>query len=667
MGRVRCQRGLAVFAVIFVTAIAVLVGPRPPAANAVPPLSTLSGPVTDQVGVVGSQAAALNQALDRVAQNTNYQLFVVYVASFDGMSPEEWASTTAERSRLGQNDLLLAVAVTDRLYRLDVNTRSSLSSSKLESMGNAIVDKLRVNDWAGAAIAGADELSGAGVFSAGWAVGGVAVAAGVGGLAWWLHRRKTEGAAAPGADELSTISIEELCKRAGSALVGVDNALRTSQDELGFARAEFGLEATDPFRAALESAKTDAAKAFALQQRLNDSEPETQPQQRVMLIELLQLCDRAADQLDEQTQSFEELRNLVGRAGEVLNEAEQRADEIEQRVPVARETLATLAKTYPPAALASVSANPDQAFALVGGARDAIKKGRDSIEDNNKNQAVGFARVAQNALAQAGKLLDGVDSAPSDLAQAADRLKERMASISADLADVQQLAPSDPNVAPAAGEAREALKAAQAATTGGDPLAAIARLTSAEAALDTALVPARGQAAAAAKAAGAAQALLMQADAAIEQANAYVDARRQAVSHNARTLLTEAIRLTGLARQQLATDPSQAQVTAQQALAQARRALQVAQQDYDSDNSWTSGGGGSGSGLGDFVTGWLVGSSSRGGFGSGRSSGSSWGGGSWGGSGGGSWGGSSGGGGSRGGGIGGGGGGSRGGGIGGRF
>jgi len=627
---------MAALAAAFIATFGI-VGPT--VAHAVPPMSTLSGPITDQVGAVGSQVGAVRQALDDVAQKTDYQLFVVYVSSFDGMSGQDWANATANQAHLGTRDMLLAVAVDDRLWGLAVDSASPLSSSDQTRMENAIVDRLRQDDFAGAAIAGANALTGTGDDS-GLVVGGVVgtmvvVAGGLGGWAWWRNKRKAQGqAASTPADELSGLSIDDLNKRAGSALVELDNSLRSSEDELNFAQAEFGLEATDPFRVALDTAKKDATQAFAIRQQLDDSTPETDPQKRAMLIQLLQLCDHAADSLDAQTKSFEELRNLADRAGQVLDDTEQRAGEVEQHVPVAKQTIATLATTYPAAALASISAGPDQATSLIAGAREAIAKGRDALTGGNKNQAVAFARVAQTAIAQAAKLLGAVDTAPDDLAQAASRLSEHMASISADLGDVERLAPNDQNVAPAAAEARAALEQGQAASTGGDPLAAISRLATAEAALDNALAPARGVAAAAAKAAQSTQAVLSQTNQVIAQATSYIDARRSAVNSDARTRLAEAIRLSTLAQTTLATDPTQAYGIAQQALNYAQLALQAAQQDTDSwGNGWGQGGS-SGGGMGDFLTGWVIGSSGRGGGGfggGGFGSGPSFGGGGFGG------------------------------------
>lgn len=609
--------GLAALFPLIVPALA------PPAAQAEPPLSTIGAAVTDHTGVLSSDLAAVNQALDRVAAKTNYQLFVVYVSSFDGLGGQDWANQTATAAHLGREDLLLAVAVDDRLWGFACDDNSGLSPAQQSRIENALVDRLRNNDWSGAVIAAADQLTGGSSTgsSAGWVAGGTVVLVGaVGGYAAYRGRRKSKQATANAAgDELSHVSTAELKQRAGSALVNLDNAVRSSQDELNFAQAEFGLEATDPFRAALTAATRDAGQAFAIQQQLNDSQPETEPQQRVLLAQLLQLCDHANAALDEQTKSFEDLRDLVNRAPQVLNDTEQRAGEVEQRLAIAQQTLATLARTYPATALASISPNPDQATALIAAARESIGKGRAALEDGNNNQAVAFARLGQNAIAQAAGLLDSVDSAQADLAAAGAKVQAQIASLSADLADARRLAPGDPAVGPAASEAQAALEQAQAVSQGGDPLAAISRLTMAETVLDNALVPARGAEAAARKAAQSTQQTLAHAQQLIDQTNQYISLRRSAIGNDARTRLSEALRLVGVAQQLLATDPIQAYAAAQQGLANAQQAYRLAQADAD---SWGSGNGGyGGGGIGNVLTGVVIGSMLGGGRGGGGFSG----------------------------------------------
>ncbi|WP_416344554.1 TPM domain-containing protein [Isoptericola peretonis] len=613
--------GACVLALVLVLAGAALLAVS---ASAVPPLPRLDSEITDESGVLEGDEAEVQAALDRLADETPYQLFVVYVDSFDGADGPTWANATANNAALGADDLLLAVAVEDGVYGLSVDNTAGISDAELDTVEATVEDHLRDGDWSGAAIAAADTVRTGGATSSGgtaWgtvaAVGGVAVAAGVGGWLWYRSRRPAQDrAASPAApDDLGALPTEELERRVGTALVEIDDAVRTSEQELGFAQAEFGLEATQDFSAALDAAKADVAQAFHLRQELDDATPEDEAGRRRLLVGILELCERAGTSLDEQTDAFDDLRALQQRAPELLDETEQRAGELEARVPLARETLAGLAATYPSSALASVSGNPDQATALVAHAREAVATGRSALTGRTRAAAVAHLRAAQNALGQAATLLDAVDQAGAQLASAGADLDKGLASIAQDVSDAARLVPVGTH--PGAGaadrsaldlaldEADAAMVQARDARSGGDPLAALHRLTAAEAALDAALAPAREKAESDARARALLRDTLGRADAQVRATQDYVATRRGAVGPEARTRLAEAARLVAEAQALQAQDPTAALGRAQQAERYARQAAQAAEQDTA---SWgmNQGGPSGGSNMGGMVLGGIL-------------------------------------------------------------
>jgi len=89
------------------------------------------------------------------------------------------------------------------------------------------------------------------------------------------------------------VTVEDLRVRAGKALVTADDAVRAASEELSYAQAQFGLSATDPFTAALETARGHLARSFELRKLLDDDIPETEPVQRQMYSEILQRCNDA--------------------------------------------------------------------------------------------------------------------------------------------------------------------------------------------------------------------------------------------------------------------------------------------------------------------------------------------------------------------------------------
>ncbi|GHS89847.1 hypothetical protein AGMMS50218_16990 [Actinomycetota bacterium] len=446
--------------------------------------------ITDQVGALDGSTARVQDALDTLGDETVLDLYVVYVSDFSGAGGSQWADDTAVASHLGTEDVLLAVAVDERSFGLSVADDAPLTDAQITSIRTDLVEPaLSDDDWAGAAVAAADGLraaasgssdssggqsdaddggSGGGSLLLGLLLIGIVVILLVLVAVALTRRRRTpdpvgrvpgrsRGPAGP--DALPTA---ELARRAGAALVAVDDAITTSDQELGFAQAQFGTAATAQFTTAVADARTQVAEAFRLQQLLDDAVPESEPEQRRILSTILETCQRVSASLDAHTQEFDRLRDLQARAPEVLDEAERAAQDVAATVQAARADLTTLAGAYPAAALASVAANPDQAEALLAGALTSVTTGRTALTSGDRGSAVGAARAAQEATAQAQRLLEAVGRAGAELARAGADLDAAIASITADLADVERLAPTDPPGAggrrrgPAGGDRRPA-------------------------------------------------------------------------------------------------------------------------------------------------------------------------------------------------------------------
>ncbi len=549
----------------------------------------LASDLTDTAGVLSeAEVREVQETLDALQADTGYQLFVAFVPSFDGMSAADWTDETFTASGLGDDDALLAVAVDDRLYDFQID--SLFTDAEVAQIRRDTEQHLADDDWTGAAIAAADGIrataqavvddpQGTGE-SSGGGVSGLLVAAiiglvVIGGIWWWSSRRRTGSG---GTRDVSRLPTAELGKRASAALVELDDAVKTSEQELGFAQAQFGVEATRGFTEVLGQAKAALAEAFALRQQLDDSTPESEPQARAMMTRILELCGSADEQLDAQAEEFDRLRDLQSKAPQVLAETAQRADEVGSRIAGARATLSSLATTYPATALTSVADNADHAQALLEGARESVAQGQ-AVVDTDRAAAVALARAAEDAVEQAVRLLDAVEHARTDLAEAGAKLDAGLASIGADVADAERLAAGDPAVTAAAGAARQAIAEATTARQGGDQLAALARLTQAEAALDAALGPAREQAERDERARTQLASTLGQVGTQIRGVADFIETRRGAVGAEARTRLAEAARLAQEAERTSATDPAAALGTAQRAGQLAASAQQLAQAD----------------------------------------------------------------------------------------
>ncbi|MFH5824842.1 TPM domain-containing protein [Georgenia sp. AZ-5] len=597
----------AVVAVLVALPAVALAGP----AAAEPP-QQLTEQVTDSAGVLESgDAEEIQQTIEQVQADTGQLVYVTFVDDFDELTNEVWAEETATASGLGPNNVLLAVGMDISQYGLGRHSSSPVDFQELQGFTDQeVAPLLGAGDWAGAATTfaeGVGELAtggnpagdgGGGFFGTVLIIGVIAIVA-VG--AFLVLRRKKQEAARPAGpqrtlprDHPLNLPTPELAKRAGTALVGADDAIRSSEEELGFAKAQFGLQATDAFTAALAQAKTKAQRAFYLRQQLDDDVPETEPQQREMYAEILQLTDDINATLKAQADQFAKLRNMQARAPQILDELEQRAGEVARQIESARVELAQLATRYPAGALASVSKNPDQAKALLDSARRSVQDGRAKVEADDRATAVTHARVAEEAIGQADTLLKNVHGAGRALAEAGSRLDAAIASITADVRDANRLAPRDPVVVARRKEAEAAIALGQQAREGGDPLAAIQRLTAAESAIDAALAPARETDENNRRAAAQLYDRLGRLDSQIRAVSDYIATRRGTVGSDARTRLSEAERLAHEAHRLARTEPMAALEAVARAEQMAGDAQRLAERDAERYDDFAGYGGGFG-------------------------------------------------------------------------
>ena len=597
-----------------VLGVLVLLGLLAPPAAAVPPFD-VPGQITEQAGV-GVDTGRVQAALDDLREATGTQLFVVFVDSFDGQDGESWANATARESGLGASDVLLAVATGDRRYGLSVDEGFRLSDAEIdELLVNEVEPRLAEDDWTGAAVALADGLrgessgSGTGTGSGG---GGTLVVVGllvIGLLALVLvsRSRSRRRAAQPPPvvrlekpDPHAGVPTEELQGRAGTALLEVDEAVQRSQLDLDFARLQYGEEAVREFTAALEQSRADLSRAFTLRQQLDDEIPEDEPTTRRMLAQILELTSAADARLDAQAESFGRLRDLEKNAPQAIEALAPRIAALRGRLPEEERRLAELQARYAPAPLAPVTGNVAEAAARLAAAEAELDEAREAVRSGRQGEAVGALRAAEDAVAQAGTLLDAIGRVGADLASAREQVDVMRAETEADLAEARALVSSGDRsgLQPQIARAESALSAADEALAAAqpDPLAALRLLEEADIALEQALSVARDATARARRAAAALDGALLAADSSFAAAVDFISTRRGAVGPEARTRLAEAQRHLDAARSLRRDDPVTALAEAQHADRLARSAIQLAQEDVQ---RWNGGyGGGYGGGFG---------------------------------------------------------------------
>lgn len=595
--------------------------------------------VTDLVGALDPGALSrVQQAVDDRQAEDGTQAFVVYVSSFDGLASGEWAARTAQFSGLGRTDVLLAVAVDDRQYGYWVDDAFPQSTADLDAfLAQDVEPELSAGDWGAAAVAFADGIgagaaagtgSGTGDGSGGGSgaatlavVGGIAV---VGGGAYLVSRsRRRRAAVQPPAstrierpDPYAGVPTEELQGRASAALLDLDEAVKTSQLDLDFARLQYGEAAVAGFTEALAQSRQELTRAFTLRQQLDDEVPEDEPTQRRVLTEMLQLTGAADARLDEQAEAFGQLRDLERNAPQVLDGLGPRITALHGRLPQDEERMARLQRRYAASALAPVAGNLEQARSALAAAEHEAGEARAALADGRSGEAVGDLRAAEDAVAQVGTLLDAVARLERDLEDAAARLPAVRAETEQDLAEARTLVASTPDAGglrPQVARAEAGLAAADEALRGDgglpDPLTALRRLEEADLALEQALSVARDAQTRARRAAAALDQTLLRARSSVAAASDFVATRRGAVGPEARTRLAEAQRHLDAAVGTGPRDPEGALREAQLADQLAQQALQYAQSDVA---TWSSGYGGGGYGGGGYGGGY-----GRGGYGPG--------------------------------------------------
>lgn len=623
-----------------------------PAALAASP-HRLAAPLTDDVGVLTGQTDAVQARLDELQRATGSQLWVWYTSTLDGADASDFATQTARESGLGPTDLLLVIALDDRAYGWWKGDAVKLADSDFDGvLSSELEPALRAGDEPGAIVATAAGLEkvmtsapateppGAstpgpiivtsppvepspGTSQPGSPFGVVGplvlIAALVGG-GWWLitrGRRPSRGPVAvadpsdPNAD-LAALQLRDLDELANRTLVETDDAVRDSDQELGFAQAQFGEEAAEPFVAAIAAARGDLKRAFTIRQQLDDSTPEDDATRRTMLTDVVVAARTARGRLRDELKHFDELRALEREAPRILAGLPAAADALEARLPAAGATLAGLGD-YADRDWQSVAGNVDNARARIAAVREAVTKGQAAAAAGDAGIAAHSARLGEDGIAQATGYLDAIDRLAAELADARSTVDAALATEEADLARIRDAAAKATDVDARArlAEAGALLVSARTALAPPKPdvTGAHEMIRKADAITDAIEGDIRSAEEQERREAARLDAGLRTAQVAVTRASDYIAGQRGGIGTEARTRLAEASRHLEAALAAAATDRDTAIAEADQASRLAAEAERLARSDYGRWNDPFGGGlgGGGGRNAGADVTGAIIG------------------------------------------------------------
>ncbi|WP_139004785.1 TPM domain-containing protein [Arthrobacter crystallopoietes] len=581
----------------------------PAAANAEPPVEIPPGEfVIDKAGVLGAEQAEVEEAVSNLREEHGLGLYVVYVDEFENPSDaSEWLVETAQQKELGSSDSMLAVAVVSREAHFQSAEGSPVAASD-QQIFQSLSPALAQDEWAEAGVLAAEAIadvasggsgdvnssSGGGSLAPVLLMGGVVAAGGVGTYLYVKSkRRKGAGRGEPQIqrgpdgkpiDPHDAMSVEDLRRKAGSLLIAADDAIRSSEQEVGFAMAQYGETAVKPFRDDITAAKAHMMESFKLQQQLDDHIPDTEEQQRAWLGDIIRRCEAVSASLQEHKEDFDALRELEKNAPGALASAREAAEAARKRLDAGRADLDRLRERYANSALEQVRDNIDQAQERLDFVDNAAATAQEKLDAGDRSAAVVAVRAAEESVYQANVLLDAIGKTSKDLDGARSAMESAISDTAQDLAHARALIANGhhPELAGPVAEVETALEGIQREIAGGriDPISIVQRLDSANS-LDRSLTGIRDAQERARRARESLQHTIMSAQAQISGTSDYIQARRGGVGSEARTRLAEAERNLAYALQIAESDPEQALNYAQQANALAQQASQMAQQDVD--------------------------------------------------------------------------------------
>jgi len=604
-GRGTSRRWAARLAAATITALLVLAPAT--AARATAPVGLDGAYVLDDAdALTSSQQSDVEQAVQDLYSETKTQLYVVFVPEFtDPTDHGAWGDAVMSKNQIQNDSILLSIAVDERNYDVQQTNETSISSGDVESAVNDdLLPKLKADDWAGAATAFANGLAQTQQppnLTWLWILLLVVVVAIVVIVLVIRTRNKRRTAAATKAQQASLADLE---RTAGAALVTIDDELRTAEQEVGFATAQFGPDAAKPFADAVATAQKNVRGAFTFQQQLDDEIPDSPQQRADWSNQIIAICEQAHAAIEEQTDSFDKLRSLedgVEAAAVSLGEAVRAAP---ATVTEAAASLERIRSTYSGRTLATVADSVDQARQVLEYATERSQAADAAISSGDKGQAVVAVRDAQHALAQVQQLSASATGAEASFREATARVDAMRLDIEGDVAAARAMKTGGPDLASAVVTAETVLRERLDPK---DPIAAVDALTQANTAIDAALASARGAEEQNQRAMQALDAALRDARTRISQAREFISLRRGGVGPTARTRLSEAERALDDAVQLATTDPQRALQAARAAEQYAAAAMDEAGNDMGGWPGAGGGGGGNGAQLGGLVTGIILG------------------------------------------------------------
>ena len=562
----------------------------------------LTKPVTDDAGVLtDSERAEIEQAIQQVSQSQGKSVRVVFLRTFGDITPSDWVDQAVAAN--GSNTAVLVISPDERAY--NVGGGEEWTQAEIDRMNDAAYAQLTQLNWSQAALNAVESADGSSSSSnsdgagAGWVAGGLGVAALAGGGMYAAARkgsRKQQAkqiASAKALDpadtdslgRLPTATLEEVAR---DALVSADESITQGKEELKLATSEFGAERVRPFTSAMNDATRTLQRAFSTHQKLYDAIPETEPEKRAMLVDIISSSGKAEQALRDKTAEFNDMRGVLMRAPDEVDKILARTVDIRARLEPARATLAQLRETHAAEMLSSIVDNVDVAQASLDEAEKALNDARSLAAQPAGRQGalLDTLAAASHAVEVSDTNLNAIEHAEENIRAAKTNLPALIDEIRAELRDIdtvkgarEQGARIDVAALDAVSAKAQRMLDAIGNRADTDPLALYEELANMDAEIDDALDRARGVAGDQARALQLFDQQMQVCTAQIQRAEDLIRSRGRIIGSHARTLLAEAKRQHAQAIQLRVRDTRTAIDAARTATDTARRAEQAANDD----------------------------------------------------------------------------------------
>ncbi len=554
----------------------------------------LDGPVTDPQGMMSVRQAGEVRSALAITASKGVTTRYVLIPDFSNYDPTDWCLQSADQSAVVANTLVFVLAYEERDSAWCTNIAEGSTLISDAQIDNAWDDALDVAS--AAALFDGEAAAQTGIafaesISASLDVGAKGATSGGGGVTGWSWKwvlpttlilagisavlgrssRKKNRLRDSGRGGPTPAQKQEQIDLAQTQLLASDELLRGAADDVLFAQAQLGLSQADRLDAAVKSAEQEIAQAFTLLAKMQDTQSLDAKADLAT-----QILDKIATAMPPVHEAQEELKGLRDRqldASQRLVDLRERLAEAGAQVTRSNRTLDDLRMRFTPQQLRSLDPKPTQAIAFIQAAQENCDEAQ-RLMNSDRPAAVDALDRASSQLASALMALQTIDTAETTIAESNQILVAAIASITADMEDVDRLATNRANFAPLVQDAREAVEAGQGARYGqGDPLAALEKLRNAEDALDRALAPLRSAHDQTMRSSQLAAERIASAQTMVSQAESAVASSRSYSSLEARSALSTAQQQLAIAHNAQSSDPVAALTAANASMSAAQNAL----------------------------------------------------------------------------------------------